>query len=201
MKALILGRRSFSRRRRAFSATKSAPAGGIAARVWGRRGDPACPPSPLFRQARSLEGAIPSSPAIWRNGRPWLANSPTASRLNSSVYGRRDVPIKHLPAPSGAYQKVHHFEGGWGVHARTISGSRRIVFLFVSRGAGAGEASFAAGKGAGSGGSERPGPPLREALFERGPPRDPTGAIAERLAAPGVLRHPLGTPAEGTARL
>src|ERR1700720_4635505 len=56
-------------------------------------------------------------------------------------------------------------------------------------------------KGAGSGGSERPEPQLRKALFERGPPLDPAGAIAERLAAPGVLRHPLGTPADGTARL
>ncbi len=54
-------RRSFSRRRRAFSAAKSAPAGGIAACVLERRGDPACPPSPLFRQARSLEAPIPSS--------------------------------------------------------------------------------------------------------------------------------------------
>src|SRR6201987_1154002 len=54
-------RRSFSRRRRAFSAAKSAPACGIAACVLERRGAPACPPSPLFRQARSLEGAIPSS--------------------------------------------------------------------------------------------------------------------------------------------
>jgi hypothetical protein len=34
-------RRSFSRRRRAFSAAKSTPAGGIAACVLGRRGDPA----------------------------------------------------------------------------------------------------------------------------------------------------------------
>jgi hypothetical protein len=49
----------------------------------------------------------------------------------------------------------------------------------------------ASGKGAGSGGSERPEPQLRKALFERGPPLDPAGAIAERLAAPGVLRHPL----------
>ncbi len=53
--------------------------------VLGRRGDPACPPSPLFRQARSREGAIPSSWAIWLNGRPLLASSPTASRLNSPV--------------------------------------------------------------------------------------------------------------------
>jgi hypothetical protein len=78
-------RRSFSRRRRAFSAAKSAPACGIAAYVLGRRGDPACPPSLLFGQARSLEAVIPSSWAIWLNGRPLLVSSPTASRLNSSV--------------------------------------------------------------------------------------------------------------------
>src|ERR1700731_368789 len=62
-------------------------------RIWGR-GDPAPTPSSLFRQARSLEEAIPL------NGRPLLASSPTASRLNSSVYWRRNVPIKHLPAQS-----------------------------------------------------------------------------------------------------
>jgi hypothetical protein len=63
------------------------PAGyyGIAACVLERRGDPACPPSPLFRQARSLEAAIPSSWAIWLKGRPLLASSPNAPRLNSSV--------------------------------------------------------------------------------------------------------------------
>src|ERR1019366_8916785 len=54
-------RRSFSRRRRAFSAAKSAPACGIAACVLGRHGDPAWPLSFLFRQAHSLEAAIPSS--------------------------------------------------------------------------------------------------------------------------------------------
>jgi hypothetical protein len=35
--------------------------------------------------ARSLEGAIPSSRAIWLSGATPLASSPTASRLNSSV--------------------------------------------------------------------------------------------------------------------
>src|SRR5450631_1618745 len=58
-------RRSFSRRRWAFSATKSAPACGIAACVLERRGEPACLPSSLLRQARSLDAAIPSSWAIW----------------------------------------------------------------------------------------------------------------------------------------
>jgi hypothetical protein len=39
----------------------------------------------VSRQARSFEGAIPSSRAIWLNGRPLLASNPTASYLNSSV--------------------------------------------------------------------------------------------------------------------
>jgi hypothetical protein len=77
--------RSFSRRRRAFSAAKSVRAGGIAAALPYAGGDPACPPPLLFRQARSREGAIPNSWAIWLNGRPLLASSPTASCLNSSV--------------------------------------------------------------------------------------------------------------------
>src|ERR1700730_18894245 len=46
-----------------------------------------------------------------RTGRPLLASSPTASRLNSSVYWRRNVPIKHLPAPKGAYQRCPPFRG------------------------------------------------------------------------------------------
>jgi hypothetical protein len=79
-------RRSFSRRRRTFSVAKSRPAGGIAACVMGRRGDPAWLPAFLLHQARSRAAGIPSSPAIWLNGRPLLAKSPTASRLNSSVY-------------------------------------------------------------------------------------------------------------------
>ena len=57
-------RRSFSRRRRAFSAAKSTSAGGIAACVLGRRGDPAWLPALLLRQARSRAAGIPSSPAI-----------------------------------------------------------------------------------------------------------------------------------------
>src|SRR5207253_5783896 len=34
-----------------------------------------------------------------------------------------------------------------------------------------------------------------------GRPSIPPDQLLERLAAPGVLRHPLGTPADGTARL
>src|SRR5208283_311757 len=79
-------RRSFSRRKRAFSVAKSAPASGIAACDWGRRGDPAWPLPVVLRQARSRAAGIPSSWAIWLNGRPLLASSPKASRLNSSVY-------------------------------------------------------------------------------------------------------------------
>jgi hypothetical protein len=62
----------------------------------------------LFRQARSLEGAIPSSRARL-NGRPLLASSPSASRLNSSVDWRDDVSIKHLAAPKAAYQRCPPF--------------------------------------------------------------------------------------------
>ena len=79
-------KRSFSRRRRAFSVAKSTPAGGIAACVLGRRGDPALLPPLLLRHARSRSGGIPSSPAIWLNGRPLLTKSSKASRLNSSGY-------------------------------------------------------------------------------------------------------------------
>jgi hypothetical protein len=53
--------------------------------VLGRRGNLAFPDYQLFRQARNLEGAIPSSRAIWLNGRPLLTSNPTASRSNSSV--------------------------------------------------------------------------------------------------------------------
>ena len=53
-------KRSFSRRRRAFSVAKSTPAGGIAACVLGRRGDPALLPPLLLRHARSRSGGIPA---------------------------------------------------------------------------------------------------------------------------------------------
>jgi DNA replication protein DnaC len=59
--------------------------GAIAACVCERRGDPAWPRSLASRQERSIEAAIPSSRAIWLNGRPLLASNPTDSRLNSSV--------------------------------------------------------------------------------------------------------------------
>jgi len=62
-------RRSFSRRGRAISAARSAPADGIAAALEYACGDPAFPRSPASRLARSLDAAIPSSRAIWRNGR------------------------------------------------------------------------------------------------------------------------------------
>lgn len=40
-----------------------------------------------------------------------------------------------------------------------------------------------------------------EALRQRGTSFDPSGAIAERPAAAGVLRHPLGTPVDGATAL
>src|ERR1700716_2635175 len=51
-----------------------APAGGIAAALEYAGGDPAFPRSPASRQERSIEAAIPSSRAIWLNGRPLLAS-------------------------------------------------------------------------------------------------------------------------------
>jgi hypothetical protein len=63
----------------------------------------------LLHQARSRPAGIPSYPAISLNGRPLFAKSPKASRLNSSVYRRRTIPIKHLPAPKGAYQRCPPF--------------------------------------------------------------------------------------------
>jgi hypothetical protein len=77
-------RRSFSRRSRESSAAGSGTGCRADAGI-GRRADPASrPPLPL-RQLRSIEGEIPSSLAIWINGRPLLTSKATASRLNSSV--------------------------------------------------------------------------------------------------------------------
>ena len=98
--------RSLSRRRRAFSAAKSAPACEIAACVLERRGDLACPPSSLFHQARSIEAVIdprrrtigrraiaPATAAfqhlhdaamIARAMLSWIANTSCISRSNRS---------------------------------------------------------------------------------------------------------------------
>ena len=42
---------------------------------------------------------------------------------------------------------------------------------------------------------------LGEALRKRRTPLDPSGAIAERIAAAGVLRHSVGTPVDGATGL
>src|ERR1700730_9992812 len=83
----------------------------------------------------------------------------------------------------------------------TLSGSRWVVFLHLAGDAGTRLASSAGNQGAGAGGSEGPRSSLRQALCQRGAAIDPAGAIAERLAASGVLRDPLGTPTDGAARL
>src|SRR5713101_1098873 len=44
-------------------------------------------------------------------------------------------------------------------------------------------------------------PQLGEALRERRTSLDPSGAVAERIAAAGVLRHSVGTPVDGTTGL
>src|ERR1700730_18669510 len=76
----------------------------------------------------------------------------------------------------------------WRRHARAILGPRWIVFLPLARGTGTAEASTAANQRARSNGAE-------------GTPVDPAGAIAECLAAASLLWDPLGTAADGTARL
>src|ERR1700730_16469376 len=86
--------RSFSRRRRAISAAKSALPPGAQP----RRGNPQ-----LLSNLAQRPGSSPAAPP------------PPAS----SVYWRRNVPIKHLPAPKGAIRGVHHFE------VRIAGGSHR----------------------------------------------------------------------------
>src|ERR1700724_3779786 len=88
-----------------------------------------------------------------------------------------------------------------GLHAGTLSGSRWVVFLHLAGDAGACRASFAGNQAAGAGDSEGPRSELRQALCQRGAAVGPARAIAERLAASGVLRDPLGTPTDGAARL
>src|ERR1700720_2598902 len=75
------------------------------------------------------------------------------------------------------------------------------LFSYIAGDAGARRASSAGNQGAGAGGSEGPRSELRQALCQRGAAVDPAGAIAERLAASGVLLDPLGTPTDGAARL
>ncbi len=48
--------------------------------------------------ARSIHGIMPTSAAIWANGRPLLSNSATVSRLNSGANTRL---IIDLPCPKG----------------------------------------------------------------------------------------------------
>src|SRR6266568_5732788 len=98
--------RSFSRRSREISTAGSGAECGADAVVLGRSAGPAFHPPLRPRQLRSIEGAMPSSPAICVNGRPLLASRATASRLNSSVNGRRPWPIRHLPALPRSLAKV-----------------------------------------------------------------------------------------------
>ena len=77
-------RRSFSRLRREISAAGSGTEGVADAGLAGTPDPAFCPPWRL-RQLRSIEGEMPSSPAIWTNGRPLPVSRATASVLNSSV--------------------------------------------------------------------------------------------------------------------
>ena len=76
--------RSFSRRSREISAAGSATEG-VADAGFRSTAGPVFPPPWRLRQLRSIEGEMPSSPAIWINGRPLPASRAIASVLNSSV--------------------------------------------------------------------------------------------------------------------
>ena len=75
--------RLFSRRRREISAAGSKTECEADAGVPGRNAGLSF--RPPRRQLRSIDGAMPSSPAICVSGRPLLIRSATASRLKSSV--------------------------------------------------------------------------------------------------------------------
>src|SRR6185312_3411919 len=64
--------------------------------------------SPLItaRQARSIDGWMPSSAATWVSGRPLPSSKATASRLNSGANSRLVLLIVHLPAPIRSVSKV-----------------------------------------------------------------------------------------------
>jgi hypothetical protein len=111
-------RGSFSRRGRAISAARSAPADGD------RRGaleypcgDPAFPRSPAFRQARSLEAAIPSSRAIWLNDRcclPAVLPTPAIRAFNAN-FGLQDcdAPTDSAALAAGQYPSVNLTSTPW----------------------------------------------------------------------------------------
>ena len=89
--------RSFSRRSREISVAGSATEG-VADAGFGGAADPAfCPPWRL-RQLRSIEGEMPSSPAIWTNSRPLPAGSVRARagkyRLNWDEANRGHAACK-----------------------------------------------------------------------------------------------------------
>src|ERR1700704_6838683 len=77
-------RRSFSRRSREISDAGSGAECGADAGIGRSAGPASRPPLPL-RQLRSIEGEMPSSLAIWLNGRPLLTSRAIASCLNSSL--------------------------------------------------------------------------------------------------------------------
>jgi hypothetical protein len=124
--------RSFSRRSREISADGSGTECGAGADVLGRNASPAFRPPLRPRQLRSIEGAIPSSPAICVSGRSLLASSATASRLNSSVNCRRPWPIRHLSAPSELTKGVHQCGGGSDHAGRRLGDSHELANISTS---------------------------------------------------------------------
>src|SRR5271169_6892413 len=98
-----------------------------------------------------------------------------ASRISAS---RRMVFLLRTPLVRGG-----------GLDAGRIFGSGRAFFLHIARGAGAGEPSVEEDSGACAGSPGGNESQLWDALCKRRTSLDPAGAIAERLAAAGVLRH------------
>ena len=69
----------------------------------------------------------------------------------------------------------------WGLHARTLSGSRWVVFLHLAGDTGACGASFAGNQGAGAGGSEGPGPSFGKLYSSEGRPSIPPEQLLSAL--------------------
>src|SRR3989304_47596 len=86
-------------------------------------------------------------------------------------------------------------------NARAVSGSRRVFLIYFAGETGSGEPPTAAGARVGARRAEGDEPNFRNAVRQGRPPVDPAGAIVERAAAPGFLRHPLGAAADRAARL
>src|ERR1700730_3572689 len=136
------------------------------------------------------------SEVTMRNGRIKAAGVSARRRRKHSL---TPSPLRgqKRSLPDHRQQQTGHLQQAPPVRSSTSY----YIFLRLAGDAGACRASFAGNQAAGAGGSEGARSELRQALCQRGAAVDPAGAIAERLAASGVLLDPLGTPTDGAARL